>query len=75
MININPYDFVNWTSNVFYFPILDHLNLVMHFLFKEQSELYIFQLTVANTHSIKANGLLKIVKYFEGSGYKSIPIV
>jgi GH35 family endo-1,4-beta-xylanase len=36
----------------------------------EQSELYIFHLTLTKTHPIKARGLLIIVKYFEDSGYK-----
>jgi len=68
-----PEDFKNWTSNVFYFPISKSLESADAFFIqgtKEQSELYILQLTVASTHQIKANGLLKIVKYFEGSGYK-----
>jgi hypothetical protein len=68
-----PKDFMNWTSNVFYFPISRSLESADAFFIqgtKEQSELYIFQLTVASTHPIKANGLLKIVKYFQGSGYK-----
>jgi hypothetical protein len=61
-------DFMNWTSNVFYFPISRTLESADAFFIqgpKEQSELYILQLTVANTHSVQANGLLKIVKYFE----------
>ena len=68
-----PNDFMNWTSNVFYFPISRSLESADAFFIqgtKEQSELYIFQLTVASAHPIKANGLLEIVKYFEGSGYK-----
>ena len=58
---------MNWTSNVFYFPTSRSLESTDAFFIqgsKEQSELYIFQLTVASTHPIKANGLLKIVKYF-----------
>jgi len=68
-----PKDFKNWTSNVFYFPISRTLESADAFFIqgpKEQSELYILQLTVASTHSVQANGLLKIVKYFEDSGYK-----
>jgi hypothetical protein len=69
----NSKDFKNWTSNVLYVPISKTLESSDAFFIlgtKEQSELYILQLTVANTHKVKANGLLKIVKHFEDSGYK-----
>ena len=68
-----PYDFMNWTSNVFYFPISELFESADAFFIqgtKEQSKLFIFQLTVGSTHPVKANGLLRIVKHFEGSGYK-----
>jgi len=65
--------FMNWTSNVLYFPTSRTFESGDAFFIqgtKEQSELYIFQMTLAKTHAVKAKGLLKIVKYFEGSGYK-----
>jgi len=64
---------MNWASNVFYFPssrIFESADAFFIQGTKEQSELYIFQLTVAKKHSVKSKGLLKIVKYFEDSGYK-----
>ena len=64
---------MNWTSNVFYFPTSRTFESSDAFFIqgtKEESELYIFQLKVAKTHSVKAKGLLKIIKYFEDSGYK-----
>jgi hypothetical protein len=69
----NSTDFKNWTSNVLYVPTSKTLESSDAFFIlgtKEQSELYILQLTVAKTHKVKANGLLKIVKHFEDSGYK-----
>jgi hypothetical protein len=64
---------MNWTSNVLYIPTSKTLESGDSFFIqgtKEKSDLYILQLTVAKTHSIKAKGLLKIVKYFKDSGYK-----
>jgi hypothetical protein len=69
----NSTDFKNWTSNVLYVSTSKTLESSDAFFIlgtKEQSELYILQLTVAKTHKVKANGLLKIVKHFEDSGYK-----
>ena len=64
---------ISWTSNVFYVP--SGLNFESGDAFfiegtKEESELYILQLTVAKSHPIKAKGLLRIVKFFKDVGYK-----
>ena len=72
------YNFVNytdisWTSNVFYVPNRSNFESGDAFFIegtKEESELYILQLTVAKSHPIKAKGLLRIVKFFKDIGYK-----
>ena len=72
------YNFVNytdisWTSNVFYVPNRSNFESGDAFFIegtKEESELYILQLTVEKTHQIKAKGLLRIVKFFKDVGYK-----
>ena len=66
-------DVKNWTSNVLHIPISSTLESGDAFLIqgtKSKSKLYILQLTVGEKHPIKANGLLKIVKFFYDSGYK-----
>ena len=64
---------ISWTSNFFYVPISSNFESGDAFFIegtKEESELYILQLTVAKTHQIKAKGLLRIVKFFKDIGYK-----
>jgi hypothetical protein len=67
-------DVKNWTSNVVHIPISSTLESGDAFLIqgtKSKSELYILELTVGKNHaSIKAKGLLSIVKFFYDSGYK-----
>ena len=67
------YTDISWTSNVLYVPNGSNFESGDAFFIegtKEESELYILQLTLAKTHPIKAKGLLRIVKYFKDSGYK-----
>jgi hypothetical protein len=64
---------ISWTSNVLYAPIGSNFESGDAFFIegtKEESELYILQLTVAKSHPIKAKGLLRIVKFFKDIGYK-----
>ena len=64
---------ISWASNVFYVPTGSNFESGDAFFIegtKEESELYILQLTVAKTHPIKAKGLLRIVKFFKDIGYK-----
>ena len=64
---------ISWKSNVLYVPNGSNFESGDAFFIegtKEESELYILQLTLAKTHPIKAKGLLRIVKYFKDSGYK-----
>jgi hypothetical protein len=67
-------DVKNWTSNVLNIPISSTLESGDAFFIqgtKSSSKLYILQLTVGKKHaSIKAKGLLNIVKFFYDSGYK-----
>ena len=67
------YTDISWTSNVLYVPNGSNFESGDAFFIegtKEESELYILQLTVAKTHQIKAKGLLRIVKFFKDIGYK-----
>ena len=71
--NFDNYTDFSWTSNVLYVPTGSNFESGDAFFIegtKEESELYILQLTLAKTHPIKAKGLLRIVKYFKDSGYK-----
>jgi hypothetical protein len=62
----------SWESSVLYVPGSNFESGDAFFIkgTKDESELYILQLTVANKHAIKGKGLLRIVKLFKDSGYK-----
>ena len=55
-------------KNVFYRPKICNLESGDAFMLDSQGDLYVFQMTIAATHSIKVNGLVAIVQAYLTSG-------
>ena len=55
-------------QNVYYRPQISNLECGHAFVLDSQGDLYVFQMTVADTHPLKANGLATIVQAYLTSG-------